>query len=709
MEENFLNMNKEKQVEFLVEKRKLEETIEIIQKEILLGIAKRKAITDYILEYRKKFVEEYRDDEDAIIEFFDHERYAKEEAYKSIDRKLKELTILKESPYFGRVTFIDDGEEYPETLYIGRFGVTNEVELETIIVDWRAPIASLFYHGTLGKAIYSAPMGNIETDIIGRRQIIVRKGELQGIFDSAIDVKDDILQMVLSSNSSDKLKDIIMTIQQEQDEIIRMDRNKNIIVDGVAGSGKTTIALHRVAYLLYNFRKQLEGKVLILGPNFIFMEYISQVLPSLGEVGVKQDTFLNFAINELGNIKVMEFQDFIERVLNGDKHFLEEIKYKASNKFMDYIENIIEDTENNYFDFQDVYYFGELVYKKEDIKKLFREDFKYMPLFKRSEKIKRIIMSKVKNKRDEKVWESKKELEEYKNSLSKDELFLEEVNIDFRRKNRIREIVRELMNTREILESWMNPEGPVEFYSKINENRLLTHLDIAPILYLMVKLWGLKYKGDIKHIVIDEAQDYSLLQFKAIKEYIGCNNFTILGDSNQRLIKIDEVPAMLNLNSTFGEEIKQFKLNKSYRSTQDIMEYANNYLREDKIVPLVRKGDKVKEYIVEEEKLVETIDEALEEMQHKGIDSVAIIKRTAEGIKSLGNKIKEKNNLVVFDREDIIYKGGTVLIPSYFAKGLEFDGVIIIDNQREEEKEDLIKYIMSTRALHKLICINVKN
>jgi len=400
----------------------------------------------------------------------------------------------------------------------------------------------------------------------------------------------------------------------------------------------------------------------------------------------------------------MEFQDFIEKVLNEDKYFLEEIKYKSSEKFMHFVDDIIEKSEKEYFKYQDVYYFNEVVYKKEDIHKLISEDFKYMPLFKRSEKVKRVIMSKVKNKRDEKVWQLNKEIEEYKNNLSKDELFLEEVNIEFRRKNGIREIVRELMNTRKNLEEWINPEDPVEFYNKINGNKDLTHLDIAPILYLMVKLWGIKYKGDIKHIVIDESQDYSLLQFKAIKEYIGCNNFTILGDSNQRLIKVEETPAMLNLNTVFGD-VKEFKLNKSYRSTQDIMEYANRYLKEDKIVPLVRKGDEVKEYSVRKEEIVEIINDSIEDMKNSGIDSIAIIKRTSQGIKELGNQLKEKNNLVVFNREDIIYKGGIVVIPSYYAKGLEFDGVIIVD-ESTEEKEDLIKYIMSTRALHRLVAIN---
>ncbi|MGL5245828.1 MAG: ATP-dependent DNA helicase, partial [Sarcina sp.] len=281
-----LNGDMSREVEFLVEKKKLEETLNVINEEMLANINKRKFVTQYILDYRKNALEEYRDDEDKLIEYFDHERYVKEQSFNTIDRKLKELTILKESPYFGRVTFIDKEFNETDTLYIGRFGVTPEGSYEPTIVDWRAPVASLFYHGSLGDAKYKSPDGEIETDILGRRQIIVKKGTLQGVFDSAIDVKDDILQMVLSSNSSEKLKDVIMTIQAEQDEIIRQDRTKNIVVNGVAGSGKTTIALHRVAYLLYNYRKELQDKVLILGPNSIFMEYISQVLPSLGEVGV---------------------------------------------------------------------------------------------------------------------------------------------------------------------------------------------------------------------------------------------------------------------------------------------------------------------------------------------------------------------------------------------------------------------------------------
>lgn len=229
--------------EVFFEEKKLEQVLNILEIETLNYITKRKYITEYILEARKKYIEEYKDDEDQVIQYFDHENYIKEEYYKMIDKRLKEIVILKDSPYFGKITFSED--ENQDTLYIGRFGVSREGEVEPVIVDWRAPVSSLFYKGTLGKASYISPDGEVNVNLEERRQFLIKKGTLMGMFDSALDVKDEILQMVLTANSSDKLKDIVMTIQEEQDNIIRAPKNGVVMVDGVAGSGKTTIALHR--------------------------------------------------------------------------------------------------------------------------------------------------------------------------------------------------------------------------------------------------------------------------------------------------------------------------------------------------------------------------------------------------------------------------------------------------------------------------------
>ncbi|MGU8452769.1 HelD family protein [Clostridium perfringens] len=706
-------MTDKKDIEFLVEEKKLEEVSNILNEEMLSYINKRKFVTQYILDYRKNAVEEYKDDEDKLIEYFDHERYVKEQAFTTIDKKLKELTILKESPYFGRVTFNDLEFDQKDTLYVGRFGVTPEGSYEPVIVDWRAPVASLFYHGSLGEASYTSPDGPIKCDIEGRRQIIVKKGELKGVFDSAIDVKDDILQMVLSNNSSDKLKDVIMTIQQEQDEIIRKERTSNIVVNGVAGSGKTTIALHRVAYLLYNYRKELEDKVLILGPNGIFMEYISQVLPSLGEVGVKQETFASFALKEMDSeLYIMSFDKYLEKILSEDKEFIEDAKYKNSYEIIEDLDNLVKDMDKNYFHVEDVKYFGDLVISKEEIEEMFNKHYEYMPLFRRSEKIKRIILSKIKDKRDEKVWELNEELRKEKEKLTPEELLIEENNLEFRRKLRIREIVKEVMDSRAKLDSWISREDVLDIYDRFNGNKKeYTINDLAPILYLAIKLEGKKATKDYRHVVIDEAQDYSPLQFKVVRELTGTKYFTVVGDVNQRLIKYSDLAPMMELGKIFDDVNPEiYNLNKSYRSTYEIMEYANKYLDEDRIIPIVRHGKPVEEIeFHNNEELSESIIESLKEFSNEGLESIAIITRDKEELEKVYNLISNKVHLVKFDNEDVLYKGGNVIIPSYFAKGLEFDGVIIVDNgSSKDENEDLIKYIMSTRALHRLKEIQFK-
>ncbi|MDH5067894.1 HelD family protein [Clostridium perfringens] len=706
-------MTDKKDIEFLVEEKKLEEVSNILNEEMLSYINKRKFVTQYILDYRKNAVEEYKDDEDKLIEYFDHERYVKEQAFTTIDKKLKELTILKESPYFGRVTFNDLEFDQKDTLYVGRFGVTPEGSYEPVIVDWRAPVASLFYHGSLGEASYTSPDGPIKCDIEGRRQIIVKKGELKGVFDSAIDVKDDILQMVLSNNSSDKLKDVIMTIQQEQDEIIRKERTSNIVVNGVAGSGKTTIALHRVAYLLYNYRKELEDKVLILGPNGIFMEYISQVLPSLGEVGVKQETFASFALKEMDSeLYIMSFDKYLEKILSEDKEFIEDAKYKNSYEIIEDLDNLVKEMDKDYFHVEDVKYFGDLVISKEEIEEMFNKHYEYMPLFRRSEKIKRIILSKIKDKRDQKVWELNEELRKEKEKLTPEELLIEENNLEFRRKLRIREIVKEVMDSRAKLDSWISREDVLDIYDRFNGNKKeYTINDLAPILYLAIKLEGKKATKDYRHVVIDEAQDYSPLQFKVVRELTGTKYFTVVGDVNQRLIKYSDLAPMMELGKIFDDVNPEiYNLNKSYRSTYEIMEYANKYLDEDRIIPIVRHGKLVEEIeFHNNEELSESIIESLKEFSNEGLESIAIITRDKEELEKVYNLISNKVHLVKFDNEDVLYKGGNVIIPSYFAKGLEFDGVIIVDNgSSKDENEDLIKYIMSTRALHRLKEIQFK-
>ncbi|WP_294155922.1 RNA polymerase recycling motor HelD [uncultured Clostridium sp.] len=719
-----------RQIDFLMEENKLEEIQGILHNEVLKYLNRRKVVTGQILEARQKYIEEYKDDEDQVIDYFDHENYVKEEAYKTIDKRLMEFTKLKESPYFGKVTFKEE-DSLPEDIYIGRYGLTLEDAFEPLIVDWRAPIASLFYKGTVGPSSYNPPSGEIKADILSRKQLIIKKGELKGVFDSALDVKDEILQMVLTSNSSEKLKDIVMTIQKEQDEIIREDRNKIVVVNGVAGSGKTTIALHRVSYLLYNFRKQFGDKVLIFGPNDIFMDYIAQVLPTLGESGgINQTTFENFAKKELNldNIKIKGFGKYIEDAMNNNAESLEEYKYKSSRKFTDVLNSKINELDKNYFEIKPVIFNGEEIVSVEEIEELFNVYYKDMPLFRRSEKIRRILTSKIKDKRDETVYKLNAEIKEKAQNLSEAEADIEKNNLEFLRRIKIREIVREVMNSRSVLDKWLKAEPVLDIYKRIingeniskpvddendvidldslEDNNNLGYMDLAGILYLMVKLEGIKVKNEIKHIVIDEAQDYSYMQFEIIKEMTNCKSYTIVGDSNQRLINTEDEPAMLHLDEVFGNlktEIKHYDLSKSYRSTQQIMEYANKFLSEEHIVPLVRKGEPViEEEVDNKEDCIDTILSLIDDYEEDGYENIAVIFNSTHELEEYAPILKEKIGIQNLDNEEILYKGGRVLIPAYLAKGLEFDGAIIVES---EHVQPLVKYIMCTRALHRLSVI----
>lgn len=705
---NNLKEQLKKQLEVAIEEERLEHVIKIINDEILKCIEKRKHITNAILEYRKNVLEEFKDDEDKIIEYFDHENYVKEENFKSTDRKLKELTVLKSSPYFGKVTFRE--EDYGiEDIYIGRFGVTLEKTFEPLIIDWRAPISALFYNGAGNVGHYNSPDGEITASILGRIQYIIKRGKLEGLFNSNIDIKDDILQMVLSKNSSDKLKDIVMTIQQEQDEIIRQDKNKILVVDGVAGSGKTTIALHRVAYLIYNYRKLLENKVLILGPNRIFIDYISNVLPTLGETGVFQTTFLDLALELVDVDDVIDIKDVMERILNKDKNFQKKIIYKRSLKFMDDLDKLIIKLEEDSYICDGVFFRDKVIATKEEIKSMFTKDFTSLPLFRRSKKIKRILFSRISDVRDEEFRSIEKQYKEKKEEYTQEELILHINDLEFKRKLEIRELVRDAMKVKATL-NYLDEKSIEEIYKEFNGDEEYTEEDLVAILYLKVKLKGLKLNREIKHLVIDEAQDYSPLQFIVLKELVNTKSMTIVGDSNQQLIYNGSKSSLSHIKDVFSEDLVElFKLNKSYRSTKEIMEYSNQYIDAISIVPMVRTGAPVNEILVRDEsELKENIIDLVTGLKKKNLENIAIVTKNLSQSKNIYELLKEDVSLKIIDKENIHIAEGTMIMPSYYAKGLEFDGAIIIEEEIQDIYKDNLMYIMCTRALHDLIVIKNK-
>lgn len=543
-------------------------------------------------------------------------------------------------------------------------------------------------------------------DILSKRQFIIKKGALKGMFDSEMDVKDEILQMVLSSNAGEKLKDIIMTIQSEQDAVIRQPKDTTVLVNGVAGSGKTTVALHRVAYLLYNYRDVLQDKVLILGPNSIFIDYISTVLPSLGEEGVNQTTFADFAMDILGIDHVMNLKDYMEKIINNDKAFISQLMYKNSMEYIGELDKAVDEINKSYFKIQEVKFFDKVIVDSREIWRMFNEYFTDLPLFRRSKKVKRILFSKIQDERNERVRKIQLDFKNCLGNMSKEECEINENQLDFKRRLRIREVIEEVMRVKKNLSSWIDNPDIIWIYRKyMNIGDVLTYDDLSPILYLKIKLEGYNLKRQIKHVVIDEAQDLSYLQLFVIREITKCQSMTVVGDANQRIIPLKGTLPMMKLDEILPlKNVKHFDLIKSYRSTSEIMKYAESYLKEKHDIPFVREGARVSEEKVNNiHELTDKIINKLDDIKEKGYESVGIICRNMEETNYIGSFLAQKRYVKIIDNEDIKYSGGEVIIPSYYAKGMEFDAVIIIDTHvHEEGDDDNIMYIMATRALHEL-------
>lgn len=692
-----------KEKELIIEKEKLMHIIFYIQEEIIRAVASRKSIGEEIVTYRKKTLEEYRDDDDKPKDSFNHEEFIYEEAYKALHKKLGELTLLKNSPYFGRVDIKETGEY--DSLYIGKFGLLDKDDMP-LIVDWRAPVSSLFYNGGIGPSSYLSPNGKVNIDVLLRRQYVIKNGELKGMFDSSLDVKDEILQEVLCSSSSDKLKDIVMTIQKEQDEIIRKEKNTSVIINGVAGSGKTTIALHRVAYLLYNNREYFKDKVLILGPNNIFMDYIKEVLPALGEEGVAQKTYLDFAANLCHIDEYMSLREYMEKILNGEEEFIKKVEYKTSVPYIFELDALVVEMDNKYFTPKDLYYGDKICVPASAIMDLYTY-YKNMPMKKRLKKVKRILFRKLKDVRDEEVREINnwyKLQEEKLNSEGKNNTLN---NLLFQKKAKIRDEVLKVYMAKKTM-SFLNSPDIVELYKVFSKETYLNVDDLSAILYLKVKLEGFKLGREYKHVVIDEAQDFSVLSFILIKMLTGCTSMTISGDENQRLIPLKDKLPMLEI-PTFLKELKieNFNLRKSYRSTKEIMEYANSLILEEREVPFVRSGSPVECYNLEFKEALEKIRDIIREFKAKNCNSIGIICKDMEESKRVSEELKKLEHIIFLNNEDVIYNKGVVVAPSYFSKGMEFDGVVAVNFGETTTALHKLNYVIATRAIHNLSVVNI--
>ena len=683
----------------------------------------------------------------------------------SLEKDIGNYTEAINNPYFGRIDFKENGN-FEETIYIGKNGISNTKDVEEIVVDWRAPVADLYYSGTSKESYYKSPKGIIEGKLETKRKFLFNNDEIEKVFDEAIDqimvsgeegkeLVDEFLKINLEANTGKKLKEVVSTIQKEQNEIIRWPKNLPIIVQGSAGSGKTTIALHRLAYLIYRYNENLKGEdILVLAPNKLFLNYISDILPSLDVSEVKQNTFEDLMLSKLKiKLEVYDKDKKIKQILNEKDEFKKKLilnssKVKGTLVYKKMLERFIKLIEHISFDIKDIRVKEEVLFDRKYIEKLYKNDFKMHPINKRKDEIKKYLQLNLKNKvevtlaaidekYDFKVLEIKREHKDIekrrkflidiyderdmlKESVKKNAK--REFNAYFKEWKSINssDLYKEFFNNEELFDSATAGRIPkvLEQYMKSEfdnniKNNIIDEDDLAPLYYIKILIDGISDEERFKHIVVDEVQDYSMFQLDVIRNLAIGNSLTLVGDLAQGIYYYKGINSWDELiKDVFNSEATYVQLSQSYRSTVEIIDFASKVLNSQNLnikecKPVLRHGEKPKiiEVKIEEEYVTE-IENIIKLLKENNKRSMAVITKDD----------KEANNFYRILQKNSKYKFGIVtekndkceedflIIPSYLTKGLEFDCTILLNPSEDRYSESLLDkkllYVSLTRALH---------
>ena len=621
---------------------------------------------------------------------------------------------MMDSPFFGRVDFCYEGDDEPEIFYIGIANLAEENGGLPLIYDWRAPVSGLFYDFDKGPASYQAPLGEIHGDIAAKWQYKIRGGKMIYEFESDVKIDDEILKAELGSNGDVQLKNIIRTIQKEQNAIIRNTSDRIMVIQGAAGSGKTSIALHRIAYLLYHDRKNLKSSsVLVLSPNGVFSDYISHILPELGEENIREMSFDLFAYKRLKNTvsDCEDRYDLIERQISGlcDEKLLKE---KQSRDFLDRMEGYLAELEDSLMDFRDIEHRG-VVKKEQEIIELFYFKFMDIPLLSRMDAVAEYFIDEVET--------------------------LKGFDLPEEERDAVKSRFYRMYETRDLYvlyNRFLRQEGFPALPQVQYEKRKLRYEDVYPVLYLKYRLETQQEDSGVRHLIVDEMQDYSMIQYLIIQKLFKCK-MTILGDREQTMDG-DQQDVLTFLPKIFGKDIRRIVMNKSYRNTIEIASYANKLAGITEVELFERHGKPVEEKeftgltealerVVKELRLEkQTVEEADEDMPEKAVsetdgtengeelsyETAAVITRTADEAREayyiLQKKLEAegfdtKERLSLLHRDSTNFKKGLTVTTFYMAKGLEFDQVFsVFPGTDRSPIVQRARYIAATRALHEL-------
>ncbi|MFD0824643.1 RNA polymerase recycling motor HelD [Neobacillus sp. M.A.Huq-85] len=727
------------------------ERLEFTKEYIRTVLEISKGNKEFFVENMKQAFAE-RDDKDSSASYTD--LLANARFLELAQSELKRLESVVGKPYFSRIDFTSNSTKKEENLYIGKVSLFDRVTQQPIIVDWRSPIANVYYDGRLGDVSYEA-YGETQTGYLSlKRQYEIVDGLLKEIRDIDLTTHDELLQKSLSGKADNRLTEIVATIQNEQNEVIRASLKHPIIVQGAAGSGKTTIALHRISYFLYSFGYQFPPeKLMILAPNRLFIDYISAVLPELGVNKINQTTFIDFMKACLGQkIKLMSPNTKLMRLLEGKgnpKTIQWMSSFKGSLAFKDVIDRYIKELELSLAPTGDFIVEKSILLKGQNLKRLFLKEYTYLPIYKRIAKIKSLLESDLKKKKA--IIKSKLSTK-YDDALDR-ALYSRRIDTEKRKqkvvdlmdmkKQRIAQVekeaktvvkkymeqfvmpdvftlYKELMSSPEILKKHASNLSDQEckvlsqFCLRIFDRRAYELEDLAPLFYMKAKLEGIDEKYKMRSIFIDEAQDYSYFQFAALKEGFETDLFTIVGDLAQGIHSYRGLSSWEPLWKEIFPNANYQALQKSYRTTVEIMNLANDILKlinQDlpKVEPVIRHGQKPRFKLIDPANLELVrlqLEQDISSLKEEELNSIAIIGRTDRECQRI-HAILEKSQLPIqlLEGKEDMKKGHVVIVPSYLSKGLEFDAVMVVCLEESFSKVDLdikLLYVAMTRPMHRL-------